>query len=690
MYFILIISFFIATLITYLFQLLLFQFETRIKLLLNSLDTSLFIWLVTLFSYTNVLGHSIAFEQPVDRLTYFLTLFTTTIVVLLLKGYYKVKRKQTEQLNTKSRFLIKDYFFLFIYALIIFFSTLLYSSSVWLINLFGPVSVEQLLYNVQNLSGSSNEQVFSYINGPLMLTIFITYLFMKIYVFSPRPLINLKSNNKFYTIISKCLPLVLILLVLSSSIFLSLNQVGIAQVKLYFQKSNFLEVEYADPNNVQLQFPEKKRNLIYIFVESFESSYTDNLSGGTQKHNLLEDLTVLLGDDAINFSNTEGIGGALQVPGAEYTAAGIVSQTSGMPLKVPSGFAKPSNVVGFDIENNFGMDENYTSGESSYLPGLTSIGDILQKKGYNQTFVMGSDATFGGRRSYLTQHGNYDILDTIEAKNRGYIPEDYKVWWGYEDTKLFDFSKTELASLSKQEAPFNLTLLTADTHFPDGLLTEDTPTPYDNQYANVISYTSKQIADFLIWCRQQDFYENTTIVISGDHLTMDQKFVADFPKNYERTIFNMFVNAPITTENSKNRTFTSMDMFPTTLASLNVAIPGDRLGIGTNLFSDRITIAETHSIETLRENLTQKSEFYEKNILQEALPAKSSSSTTAIEGGSSSSAAEEAKSDSQAQTSVETETAEEIPSVADTEEVRTGLEISTKIGLQQPIAGVLQ
>ena len=35
-----------------------------------------------------------------------------------------------------------------------------------------------------------------------------------------------------------------------------------------------------------------------------------------------------------------------------------------------------------------------------------------------------------------------------------------------------------------------------------------------------------------------------------------------------------------------------MDMFPTTLASLGAVIDGDRLGLGTNLFSDKPTLAE--------------------------------------------------------------------------------------------------
>ena len=41
-----------------------------------------------------------------------------------------------------------------------------------------------------------------------------------------------------------------------------------------------------------------------------------------------------------------------------------------------------------------------------------------------------------------------------------------------------------------------------------------------------------------------------------------------------------------------NRDFSTMDMFPTTLAALGVQIDGNRLGLGTNLFSGQKTLPE--------------------------------------------------------------------------------------------------
>ncbi|MFR0813865.1 MAG: sulfatase-like hydrolase/transferase [Enterococcus casseliflavus] len=110
------------------------------------------------------------------------------------------------------------------------------------------------------------------------------------------------------------------------------------------------------------------------------------------------------------------------------------------------------------------------------MPGITSIGDILHDNGYNQILLLGSDADFGGRKKFYEQHGDYEIRDYNYANDHGWIPKDRKVWWGYEDEKLFEFAKNTLLEQASLDQPFNLTmLLAADTHFPDGYKNENTP-----------------------------------------------------------------------------------------------------------------------------------------------------------------------------------------------------------------------
>lgn len=50
--------------------------------------------------------------------------------------------------------------------------------------------------------------------------------------------------------------------------------------------------------------------------------------------------------------------------------------------------------------------------------------------------------------------------------------------------------------------------------------------------------------------------------------------------------------------------------FPTTLASMGVDIEGNRLGLGTNLFSQDQTDIEKYGLEYVDKELSKKSVFY--------------------------------------------------------------------------------
>ena len=271
----------------------------------------------------------------------------------------------------------------------------------------------------------------------------------------------------------------------------------------------------------------------------------------------------------------------------------MVAQTSGVPLKV----------ISFNAYHDYGDS----------LPGVYALGDVLKDNGYKNYLMLGSDASFGGRRDYFTTHGNYEIYDYLYALDNNWIDSDYYVWWGYEDKKLFEFAKKELTKISKQDEPFNFTLLTADTHFTDGYVDEDCEKNFDTKYPNAYHCSDYMINEFIKWIKKQSFYKDTTIVIAGDHLTM-QGNVFDLD-NYNRTIYNTFINSKVKTKNNKNRLFSSFDLYPTTLASLGVKIDGDKLGLGVNLFSDQKTILEEYGITYVNNEIKKKSFFYDNVLL---------------------------------------------------------------------------
>ena len=80
-------------------------------------------------------------------------------------------------------------------------------------------------------------------------------------------------------------------------------------------------------------------------------------------------------------------------------------------------------------------------------------------------------------------------------------------------------------------------------------------------------------------------------------------------------MYNAILNSAVEPMNEKNRKFTTMDMFPTVLAAMGVEIEGDRLNLGTNLFSSEETLSEKYGYEDLFEELNKKSSFYNHELL---------------------------------------------------------------------------
>ena len=189
------------------------------------------------------------------------------------------------------------------------------------------------------------------------------------------------------------------------------------------------------------------------------------------------------------------------------------------------------------------------------------------------------------------------------------------MWWGYTDRDLFKFAKEKITNLSKQEEPFNFTMLTVDTHFPDGYQCEDCPNKWNEQYKNVISCSSKKVGEFVKWIQEQEFYENTTIVICGDHLTMQSNFFElKEGQEYEKKVVNVIINPAIQAQNTI-RINSTFDMYPTTLAALGAKIEGNKLALGTNLFSEEQTLIEKYGLEYVNNELMRTSQFYDDEIL---------------------------------------------------------------------------
>lgn len=473
--------------------------------------------------------------------------------------------------------------FIFLFLGFVFIGILIYTTRFFV---FSGNPIAQILFHaIVQIDGTSP----TFIKGillycvivPLVLTVLVYLLF------------NVNKLNRFFSnsnifLFFKKRELILSIFFFCVSFLICTNKLELVDyIKKYTKSTTIYEDKYVDPKNVDIDFPDNKRNLIYIFLESMETSYYSKNEGGYFEEDFIKELHDMA-EDNITFNNNKGF---CVAPNTGWTIGGMIGEHSGTPLTIP-------------------IDQNEFVTSNKFMPGLTSLGDILENEGYHNVLMLGSDAVFGGRKFFFEKHGNYEILDYNYYCDNGKI--DYNVWWGFEDFKLIEFAKEELLELSRSTEPFNLTMLTVDSHHPDGYVCDYCNNEYDGKLKNVFACTSKQIYEFINWIKGQDFYDNTTIVIAGDHTSMSTTFGNEI-KDYDRNVYCTIINSPIES-NVNDREYCTFDLFPTTIASLGANIKGNKLGFGTNLFSNEKTVCEEDK-DYYFSKISQHSTWYDNHIL---------------------------------------------------------------------------
>lgn len=511
---------------------------------------------------------------------------------------YKVTEKNKRDKKRVAGTIIST-FLLIIFCL----SFVLLLASCWINLNIGNINLSAVIYTLQHMQGGVNFSDFIEILPTVILPVVIF-----VYIFVRYQILCLKYENISFSSLSGDKKIDLkfkknewivfaVLIFILSSIFLYFSGYILGAdkyIKRIFYRTEIFEDNYISPTEEVVVFPDKKRNLIYISLESMENTYMDKANGGDFDDNYIPHLTQLA-DENISFSNTSSHGGASLFPsGTDYTMASYVCETAGLPLL------------------NSQLSEKYPD---RMIPGALTLEDVLTREGYNQMLIQGSDGKFADLDKYYVRdsaHENVELVDYYQMIEDGEVPKDHYENWGIEDNKLYEIAKNRITEISKKSEPFAVTLFTMDTHYPDGYVCELCENKFDSQYANVINCADDQIYDFVNWLNEQDFYENTTIIITGDHPSMKNDF---FKKDgYTRTTYNCIINSPIKAENTKNRTFTTVDIFPTTLAAIGAEIKGDRLGIGTDLFSDTPTLPEEMGAQAFSDELDKYSKFYNEGL----------------------------------------------------------------------------
>ncbi|GHS94241.1 hypothetical protein FACS1894139_12640 [Planctomycetales bacterium] len=370
--------------------------------------------------------------------------------------------------------------------------------------------------------------------------------------------------------------------------------------------STFYEEHYLDPKEIKISFPAHKRNLLVIFVESLDTGFLTKADGGAFDDDLLPNLKKLAAEN-LNFSQTKKIGGAAQCYGTGWTMAGILGYLAGVPETLS---------LWATGENNLGV-----LGEK-FMPNAIALGDILAANGYREYHLGGYDSSFAGMGSFFKTHNNAEIFDISYFKRAGVLPANYSVWWGFEDRKLYQFAREKLTAAARQTEPFFFTLTTLDTH-PTGYLDPQAKQKFPAKIENVWANADRQLGAFIAWLKRQDFYENTTVVILGDHLYMDFSVFPGKKDNAPtrhgemfgetaRRPLNIFINSPLSPKFAKNRQFSHFDIFPTLVEAVGGKIAAPGLGLGRSMSSGEKTLLEELGYDAVNDQLKRPSRRYDE------------------------------------------------------------------------------
>ena len=316
---------------------------------------------------------------------------------------------------------------------------------------------------------------------------------------------------------------------------------------------------YAQPENLLLS---QKKNLIFLYLESFERTYFDpeifpelvpNLSRLEQKN--------------IYFTDVQ------YAYHTEWTIAGMLASQCGVPLYTSS--------------NGNAMDAY-----DEFMPNALCMGDILKNNGYDLTYMNGGEAGFAGKENFYASHGFDRIIGKADHEKNPNYNGSYSRW-GLFDDKLFDLAFDNFSEKSKQKKPFGLFVLTLDTHHPRGHMPPVCEgVQYQegaNQMLNAVKCSDMVIADFIENIQNSPYAKDTLIVVMSDHLAMPNQAMPLLKKGNRRNFF-MIIDPENTVPVKVTKPTSVLDVAPTVLSFLG--FKEESLGFGRNLLGAERTLFE--------------------------------------------------------------------------------------------------
>ena len=176
---------------------------------------------------------------------------------------------------------------------------------------------------------------------------------------------------------------------------------------------------------------------------------------------------------------------------------------------------------------------------------------------------------------FLTANGFQQIISEKD------FPEEMVLsTLGVPDHVLFDKVIPTLNSTYKKGSPFFATILTASNHTPI-FFPENIPFQFvgDNDMEQIVSYADWSIGQFMKQASQQDWFDSTIFLFTGDHGRPIKPIYYDITLSYHHIPFIIYAPEIITTPQNIEHFGGQIDIYPTLMGLLNVDFINYTLGI---------------------------------------------------------------------------------------------------------------
>ncbi|CAL8896535.1 hypothetical protein KVA01_09320 [Kocuria varians] len=356
------------------------------------------------------------------------------------------------------------------------------------------------------------------------------------------------------------------------------SAVGLKQYVKAAKSSSDIGEYYADPAVTDAS---GRRNVVVIYLESGEQTLADDQLFEKNAFAPLEDVTT-------SEQGWSSVSDFQQYQGGGWTMAGLASTQCGIPLK-GAGAGVGENDIG--------------GGMGEYLGGVTCLGDVLQDHGYKNVFLGGANSSFAAKDVFLRTHGYTEDKGLQDWRAAGEPAENFRGDWGLSDERLMAHAKDEVdrlqAEAQRTGQPFNLSMLTLDTHEPVHVY-DSCSVDTQNQVTSVFACSMAQVAGFVQHMKDRGYLQDTSVVIMGDHLkhmSAGDAFHEQLDDNPDRSIFNRIWIPGETSGTTLRAGSNQLDMYPTLLEAAGLPPHDGRAGLGVSVRREDIPEGAAQSLD---------------------------------------------------------------------------------------------